>query len=33
VLCISKLFADAIHHIHHNQSISALFRNFAESKR
>lgn len=33
VLCISKLFADAVHHIHHNQSISALFRNFAESKR
>jgi len=33
VLCISKLFADAIHHIHHNQSVSALFRNFAESKR
>ncbi len=33
VLCISKLFADAIHHIHHNQSVSALFRSFAESKR
>jgi ribose-phosphate pyrophosphokinase len=33
VICVSKLFADAIHHIHHNQSVSALFRSFAESKR
>ncbi len=33
VICISKLFADAIHHIHHNKSVSALFRSFAESKR
>lgn len=33
VLCVSKLFANAIHHIHHNQSVSALFREFAESKR
>lgn len=33
VICVSKLFADAIHHIHHNKSVSALFRSFAESKR
>jgi len=33
VLGISKLVASAIHHIHHNQSVSALFRRYAESKR
>ena len=33
VLCISKLFADAIFHIHHNQSVSALFKGFGQSKR
>ncbi|MCA9294278.1 MAG: ribose-phosphate pyrophosphokinase [Phycisphaerales bacterium] len=33
VICVSKLFADAINHIHKNQSVSALFRSFAESKR
>lgn len=32
-LCVSKLFADAIRHIHQNKSISALFKRFAESKR
>ena len=32
-LCVSKLFADAIHHIHHNKSISALFTRYAQSKR
>ena len=32
-LCVSELFADAIHHIHHNESISALFRSFSASKR
>ncbi len=32
-LCVSKLFADAIRHIHENKSISALFKRFAESKR
>ena len=32
-LCVSKLFADAIRHIHENKSISALFKQFAESKR
>jgi len=33
VLSIAELLAQAIHHIHHNQSVSALFRVFAESKR
>jgi ribose-phosphate pyrophosphokinase len=33
VLCVGKLFADAINHIHHNKSVSALFRQFAETKR
>ena len=33
VLCVGKLFADAIHHIHENKSVSALFREFTESKR
>jgi len=33
VLCISDLFAEAIHHIHTNQSVSALFHKFAASKR
>ncbi len=33
VLCISELFAEAIHHIHHNQSVSSLFSKFAASKR
>ena len=33
VLCISELFAEAIHHIHTNQSVSALFHKFAMSKR
>ncbi|HBS29216.1 MAG TPA: ribose-phosphate diphosphokinase [Phycisphaerales bacterium] len=33
VLSISKLVAAAIHHIHHNQSVSALFHRYAESKR
>lgn len=32
-LCVSKLFADAIRHIHENKSVSALFKRFAESKR
>lgn len=32
-LCVSRLFADAIRHIHENKSISALFKRFAESKR
>ena len=32
-LCVSGLFADAIHHIHHNLSVSSLFRQFAGSKR
>ncbi len=32
-LCISKLFAEAIRHIHENKSVSALFKRFAESKR
>ena len=33
VLCVGKLFADAIDHIHNNKSVSSLFREFAESKR
>jgi len=33
VLCVGKLFADAIHHIHHNKSVSALFSRFGGSKR
>jgi len=33
VLCVGKLLADAINHIHHNKSVSALFRQFAETKR
>ncbi|GAB4546713.1 MAG: ribose-phosphate pyrophosphokinase [Phycisphaerales bacterium] len=32
-LCVGKLFADAIDHIHHNKSISALFTRYAQSKR
>lgn len=32
-LCVGKLFADAIHHIHHNQSVSALLKRWGESKR
>lgn len=32
-LCVSKLFADAIDHIHNNKSISALFSRYAQSKR
>ena len=33
VLSIADLLARAIHHIHHNQSVSALFQRYAESKR
>jgi ribose-phosphate pyrophosphokinase len=33
VLSIADLFAEAIHHIHTNQSVSALFHRFAASKR
>lgn len=33
VLSIADLFAEAIHHIHTNQSVSALFNRFAASKR
>lgn len=33
VLCVGKLVANAIHHIHHNQSVSALFRDMTDSKR
>jgi len=33
VLGVGKLFADAIHHIHYNLSVSALFRKYGESKR
>lgn len=33
VLCVGKLLANAVHHIHHNMSVSALFRDFTESKR
>lgn len=32
-LCVGKLFADAIHHIHHNMSVSALLKRWGESKR
>jgi ribose-phosphate pyrophosphokinase len=32
-LCISRLLAEAIHRIHHNMSISALFRKTAGAKR
>jgi ribose-phosphate pyrophosphokinase len=33
VLGIGKLLSEAINHIHHNRSVSALFRRFAESQR
>ena len=33
VLCVGKLLADAIHHIHFNKSVSALFRRVWQSKR
>jgi len=33
VLCVGKLLASAIHHIHHNMSVSALFTEITESKR
>lgn len=33
VLCVGQLLANAIHHIHFNKSVSALFRDFTESKR
>lgn len=32
-LCISRLLGDAIHRIHHNQSVSALFKRTAGAKR
>jgi ribose-phosphate pyrophosphokinase len=32
-LCVSELLGEAIHRIHHNMSISALFRNTAGAKR
>ncbi len=32
-LCVSELFSGAINHIHYNKSVSALFRQFADSKR
>jgi len=32
-LCVSKLLAEAIHRIHHNQSVSALFQRTAGAKR
>jgi ribose-phosphate pyrophosphokinase len=32
-LCVSKLLGEAIHRIHHNQSVSALFRRGAGPKR
>jgi ribose-phosphate pyrophosphokinase len=33
ILCVSELLAEAIDHIHLNKSVSALFKQFAESKR
>jgi ribose-phosphate pyrophosphokinase len=33
VLCVGKLLAEAVHHIHHNKSVSALFSKYWESKR
>ena len=33
ILCVSGLLAEAIDHIHHNKSVSALFHRYAESKR
>ncbi len=33
VLCVGKLLADAIHHIHFNMSVSALFKKVWQSKR
>ncbi|MCA9053820.1 MAG: ribose-phosphate pyrophosphokinase [Planctomycetaceae bacterium] len=33
VIPVGKLIADAINHIHHNRSVSALFRQFSDSKR
>jgi len=33
VLCIGDMLAEAIHHIHYNQSVSSLFSKFAASKR
>lgn len=33
VLSVGRLFADAIHHIHHNMSVSALLKRWGESKR
>ena len=32
-LCVGRLFSEAIDHIHYNKSVSALFRQFADSKR
>jgi ribose-phosphate pyrophosphokinase len=32
-LCVSKLLGEAIYRIHHNQSVSALFRRGAGPKR
>jgi ribose-phosphate pyrophosphokinase len=32
-LCVSKLLGEAIHRIHHNQSVSALFARTAGAKR
>jgi ribose-phosphate pyrophosphokinase len=32
-LCVSELLGEAIHRVHHNQSVSALFRNHSGSKR
>lgn len=32
-LNVAKLFADAIDHIHHNKSVSSLFRGFGSTKR
>lgn len=33
ILCVGKLLADAIHHIHFNKSVSALFKSVWQSKR